>query len=1504
MKEKTITSKIKAKSAVLALLLVLAMILGQVSTILASSFAWGTIWTYEDTAYQKWTEDGTPIWCVDGGAAFGKKFSELPNGPSANPANTPPYNAYPGYLDSKDDATDHNPKGTSDRAHKRTKSTSAPRPITDAQALMFWAASQTMSGMTLTRFGWALRGLQDPLKDLASMWNNASGAGQGGADTGSGADESAFKGALGAVQAKLAESDPDYNATPEYQLVEPQRPAGIIPDDAYTRIYGRYQMTFEQAQYGPGEVATAYRDLPDLNNVTGLQQIYPSTDIGRYTESNPRKFQIFNPTQETYTFVLKHNGTGTTVTYYCDEPNQTCIEVPTVDPDRYYIIQFKIDPAVIEKEKTAVSPPAGTAVKAGAHIRYNIRVTNSGLGVSNNYPVEDTLSDYVRFVDAGGDGAVVQRPTGPKGGTVKWVIPLVETGAERYYDLWVEVEVLDMGLDECTRLIQNWNVTHIQCPADITIVKEAKPPHGSVVEQGQEIEYTLTVYNAGGQDSKGNLVRDTIPDGTTYVAGSANPAPTRVVMGKDSNGNDRVAELEWNNIDVTAANDGSGTGTGGSGAGAGAASGRGKTVITFRVTVDPLPKAMAMRELNNRVYLNGIPGNDTQHYVYGGTLNFSKTSVPPTGGIVKVGSDITYTIWVYNNGVDKINETTTVRDQIPQGTTLRTTPAAPSGNKGSTSSYAGAGAGAKTGTLTWTVPKLEPGEEFKFEFTVRVDDLPDGWEFREIKNMGQVDDWNTNETEHYVGSANVVGVKKSVPATGATVYDGQTIRFIIEVSNTGQEPAKSIVVTDSLPDDLIYTNSISYGGDASRNGQTKNGNDRYEFTWVIAELAPMTRTSVWFEAKVSEMPDGMSTPREFRNIAWVNGQGTNETVHTQHPGHLATAKRADPVSGTTVHENGRITYFIDVTNDGAETLYDIPVRDTLPVGVKNARVLASAFGTAPKPEPGGNGTAAGTLTGNTIDWTITKLFAGQKVTLSFDVIVDAMDDNETDRVIDNVAIVWGKETNHTVHPQKNGTLRVNKTANPPTGSTVYEWKSATVGDKITYTIAVKNNGNDPLHEVVIKDILPDDLIFDASCTLTTGATQPDGVGVTASQRTIGTTKQGNQRIEFTWVLSNPTRGLLPHESIVVSFQGKVDEMPAGVKERTFRNVATVNDVPTNETEHYQHSGSLKATKTSNPVPGALVHENGVITYTIEVYNDGADYLYNIPVVDKVPAGTTRRGTPTGVFSPVSTNGVAQSITPAWGASEGVDAAVWTISALASKQKAVLTFQVTVNRLDANGPEEPERLIENTARVDDFQTNTVTHVQKRGTLEISKKAEPPTGSTVYEWKSSTVGDKIKYTITVKNTGNDPLHVVTIRDQLPDDLVFDASCALTTGVTQPNNVEVNVVSTNIGQTKQGNNRYEFTWNLANEVRGLLPGESIVVSFEGKVDKMPAGVKERTFKNIATVNNVPTNETEHYQHSGSLKATKTSNPTPGTLVHENDTITYTIEVYNDGADFLYNI
>ncbi|MDR2524673.1 MAG: DUF11 domain-containing protein [Oscillospiraceae bacterium] len=686
--------------------------------------------------------------------------------------------------------------------------------------------------------------------------------------------------------------------------------------------------------------------------------------------------------------------------------------------------------------------------------------------------------------------------------------------------------------------------------------------------------------------------------------------------------------------------------------------------------------------------------------------------------------------------------------------------------------------------------------------------------------------------------------------------------YTVTVINTGNDPAYDVEITDKLPDNLKYVaGSITDGvtlagggtvtGTATKTGATRDGIDKYDFRWVVSKLMPEETVTVSFSADVVPMPYGVHE-REFRNVALVNNIPTNETEHYQYSSNLAAIKYSDPTENTLLHEGDIVTYYIDVINNGADTAYDIPVSDAIPVGT------VYVPGSAAMKIGSGTSAASGALNGNKLEWTIPALASRETATLSFQVEVQRMPTNQDTRKIDNVATVDDFETNHVVHTQSNFTLHGVKKSDPMTGTTVYERKPDGRGDIITYIVEVTNEGLDPAYDVEITDQLPDNLDY-VTGSITTGTALPGGGTIAGTATKLAQpTESGVDRYEFKWIVSK----LMPGEVAHVEFKGTVMTMPQGIAMREFRNVAYVNNHATNETVHYQYAPHLRAVKHSDPVPNSYVRVDDVITYFIDVYNDGADTEYNIDVLDSIPAGTE--------LVPGSITLTNDGTAVIGAGSQSGNQVHWVIDSLAAGRKAVLTFQTKVLAMPKNLD---ERTIDNVAKVNDFETNHVTHLQTNYAVYGQKSSDKPTGSRVH------VGEIITYTIEIMNKGADAARNVKVRDMIPLGTTYVANSAST--------------SANVSSTKTLNAENELEWTIVL----LAPNGVEKVTFQVMVDELPEGDTFGVVDNFGYVDEKVTNTVTHEVRKDLLLFEKTASPVDGSEVMERQRITYKIALKNIG-------
>ena len=303
-----------------------------------------------------------------------------------------------------------------------------------------------------------------------------------------------------------------------------------------------------------------------------------------------------------------------------------------------------------------------------------------------------------------------------------------------------------------------------------------------------------------------------------------------------------------------------------------------------------------------------------------------------------------------------------------------------------------------TKKLTWRVT-VEPGETENVEFTVRVKA-----EKGTIKNSAIVNGKTTEETE--TGIINITG-KKEVNTSEAKV--GDTLTYTIKLTNNGNADG-TVTVTDEIPaGTTLVEKSIT------NNGVESNGT----ITWTDVEVKAGDTVEVSFKVTINS-----DTKTSVTNKAVIDGNKPTEEVETR----IANITGAKSVDKSTAKVGDTLTYTIILTNSGNAD-GTVTVTDEIPTGTRIKDENTTGYNKET----------------NTMTWSNVEVKAGKSVELTLEVVVK---DDTTDTV-KNVAKIDNKEI-----PEKPET----KVANI-TGTKTVDKTEAKVGDTLTYTITLTNNGN-------------------------------------------------------------------------------------------------------------------------------------------------------------------------------------------------------------------------------------------------------------------------------------------------------------------------------------------------------------------------------------------------------------------------------------------------------------
>ncbi|MVT07923.1 DUF7507 domain-containing protein [Chitinophaga tropicalis] len=804
-----------------------------------------------------------------------------------------------------------------------------------------------------------------------------------------------------------------------------------------------------------------------------------------------------------------------------------------------------------------------------------------------------------------------------------------------------------------------------------------------------------------------------------------------------------------------------------------------------------------------------IADNDVKSSVQWKSASYTGTG---TGGAVKAGELITYTIHVRNTG-NVILTNTKITDVIPANTQFVSA-------DGGIVPDAG-------GRLTWTIPSIAVNANNEMRsFTVRV--VNDLTTVSNITNTADVDNGdgtgdhpttppdpnnpndphpnpvpNTPSTDIPVDnggkhSANWKSASYTGTGTGGKLKPGDQITYTVHVRNTGNVRLTNVIISDQLP---AYTVFVSADGGITPDASGK-------LTWTITDIpvgsADVTRN---FVVRVAANLTGATSITNTADVDNGDGTGGHPTTspdpnnpNNPHPNPtpntpstdipIDNAKRSvnwKSASYTGTGANGKlkagdeIVYTIHIRNTGHVELANVQISDQLPAATS---FISADGGIVP------DGT--GKLT-----WTISTIGVGAAdVTRSFRVRV-VTDLTGVTNIINTADVDNGDGTggHPTTPPDPNNPNdpHPNPTPNTPStdipvdngGKKSANWKSASYtatgtggrvkpGDQITYTIHVRNTGNVRLTNVTISDQLPAYTVFVSA----DGGIVPDGTGkLTWTITDIPVGSADVTRSFVVRVASNLTGATSITNTADVDNGDGTGGHPTTPPDPNNPNNPHPNPTPNTPStdipvDNAKQSLNWKSAAYTGTGTGGKLKAGDEIIYTIHIRNTGPVELTNVQIGDQLPAAT----------SFISADG---GIVP-----DATGKLTWTIASIPVGSADVLrSFRVRVVT-DLTGVTS----IVNTADVDNGDGtggHPTTPPDPNNPNDPHPNPVPNTPSTdipvdnggkhSLNWKSASYtatgtggklkpGDQISYTIHVRNTGNVRLTNVIISDQLPAYTVF--------------------------------------------------------------------------------------------------------------------------------------
>lgn len=560
--------------------------------------------------------------------------------------------------------------------------------------------------------------------------------------------------------------------------------------------------------------------------------------------------------------------------------------------------------------------------------------------------------------------------------------------------------------------------------ADLSITKTDSP---DPVTAGSTLTYTLAVANAGGSAASDAVVTDTLPAGTTFVSAA-------------SGGTFSCSEA-GGTVTCTAAS-----------FAAGAAD---------TITITLLAPANGGTISNTASISSATPDPNTANnsatavttVTASSDLAITKTDSPDP---VTVGSNVTYTIGVTNNGPSTATNVV-VSDNVPPATSFVSASASQgtcSFSGGLVTCNLGTVFSAGTATVTMVVTTSTSGT---LSNTATV-------------SATEPDPNTANNMATATTTVNAASADLSITKTDAVdpVVAGDNVSYNLNVGNAGPQPATNVTVTDTLPSGVTFLAATPSQGSCVESGGV--------VTCSLGSLAVSGTASINIAVKTSSSGTLTNTATVSASEGDPNGANNSATATT-----TVNPKQADlgitksaPATAT-VGDN--ITYSMVVSSSGPQPSSNAVMTDTLPAGTTFVSASTS-LGVCSE-------------SGGVVTCSIGPLAVGQSANVSIVVTVN------TTGAKTNTASVSGSDADPN-GANNSASATTNVAGGPSADIRVQKSGPASVSpnENITYSIVVKNDPSSTATatNVVMTDSIPTNTTFvsvstsQGSCTSTSPIT--------------------------------------------------------------------------------------------------------------------------------------------------------------------------------------------------------------------------------------------------------------------------------------------------------------------------------------------------------------------------------------------------------------------------------
>ena len=369
---------------------------------------------------------------------------------------------------------------------------------------------------------------------------------------------------------------------------------------------------------------------------------------------------------------------------------------------------------------------------------------------------------------------------------------------------------------------------------NLEISKSVDVGNNTEVREHQVIKYSITVKNTGTLDATDVVIKDKIPDGTTYVEQVDGQFVEKTLANNEKTFD--IGELKVGE----------------------------ENAVTryFYVKINKLPGTDTTGEVKNtaKVSASNLPkdaeSNEVKNPVKKASIQLEKFTAYEDGFAMAIGQEFVYQIRLTNVSGQEIKKGK-ITDELPQGLTYISSSIYRDKQETDNDDY-----NETTRTVTWDVGTVKVDEVILAKVKVKVDQLKSTEYEKTFINEARFRAENIDEPSNKV-TFYTYGPKLEITKTSNSVdkdvKEGQTIEYTITVKNTGKGTAYGVTTKDKLPAGVTFVSA-----DRKITGTKPTG----EIFWDEMSLAPNASLTYKVIATVDYLAKSEKT-KEINNIATV-----------------------------------------------------------------------------------------------------------------------------------------------------------------------------------------------------------------------------------------------------------------------------------------------------------------------------------------------------------------------------------------------------------------------------------------------------------------------------------------------------------------------------------------------------------------------------------------------------------------------------------------------------------